>query len=422
MEKHFIQNFEYPKNKFYSSIEVDNPFSTTDNVQIWKLINNLDQLLIALTEGSTIGSHKKFMSLGKNFINELHDILNERSRNDPELNQTLLIIFSETIKLTERYINNVTLNKDFKSRHSASPSPTNFQQQVSLLKEQGYLEFEFEQSPEFIAWSNNQLAAARKQYENESDWRGANSYESSSNEFKLIENFIRKNEIVEIISEYKQMNMCVYYAAWDYAHNRQKWFRNNHEYNYLNPTNYYHFDSNEDISKMLIYLTDVTENDGPFRFVKGSNKMPRLIFLTLIHYAIDSIISPKYGKKENLYGRGLFLYRKDLLMKFPISFMGTTHFGDDIIEDSSLSKYLLDNTVTFKKKRGTAILFDGFRGIHAGGNATKGERLAVQVAFMRKKSFPPPPSFTHRLMNEYKKISNIGKSKIKKILKKITNY
>ncbi len=89
-------------------------------------------------------------------------------------------------------------------------------------------------------------------------------------------------------------------------------------------------------------------------------------------------------KKENLYGRGLFLYRKDLLMKFPVSFMGTTHFGDDLAENSDLSRYLLANTIVFTKPKGTVVLFDGFRGIHAGGNADTGERLAVQVAFIQK--------------------------------------
>ena len=72
-------------------------------------------------------------------------------------------------------------------------------------------------------------------------------------------------------------------------------------------------------------------------------------------------------------------------MKFPKAFRGTTHFGDDLIEGSALSDYLLDRTITFTEKQGTAVLFDGFLGIHAGNNANQGERLAIQS---RNKSLP----------------------------------
>ncbi|MGZ3921902.1 MAG: hypothetical protein ACXVC7_16500, partial [Bacteroidia bacterium] len=106
-----------------------------------------------------------------------------------------------------------------------------------------------------------------------------------------------------------------------------------------------------------------------------------------------------------LYGRGLFLYRKDLLMKFPKKFMGSTHFGDDIEANTALSKYLIDNTVTFYNNKGAAILFDGYTGIHAGSNAHTGERLAVQIAFMKSKE-TPTSGYYSRIKQKAKSVIN----------------
>lgn len=82
--------------------------------------------------------------------------------------------------------------------------------------------------------------------------------------------------------------------------------------------------------------------------------------------------------------------------------MGTTHFGDDLAENSPLSNHLLNNTVTFIRPKGTAVLFDGFNGIHAGGNADKGERLAVQIAFRRKRSMNAELTLTGKIKRKIK--------------------
>lgn len=387
MEKHFIQNIDYVNNQYFIKGNILNSnFSKSDNIKLLELINRIDTIASFLINSSSQNYDKKFNEYAGECIDQIFRLLAERSKGDLELKETLLSIHSEAIKLVKKHIRIFSENNDYDTEKVLNSLGSKSKDYIDSLNEQGYLEFSFDLTPEFLSWSHQQLDKARKTYENESDWRGGNSYDINSEEYKYIEKFIRDNNITEIISEYKKMDMQLYYAAWDYSHNRQKWFRNNHEYNYLSPTNYYHFDADPDVAKMLIYLSDVGEGDGPFKFVKGSNTMPRSIYLTYIFYAIDTLVSPKFKKSDNLYGRGLFLYRKDFLLKFPECFMGSTHFGDDVIDGSDLSHYLLNNTTTFTRKKGSAVLFDGFSGIHAGGNAFTGERLAIQVAFKRKKS------------------------------------
>ena len=86
------------------------------------------------------------------------------------------------------------------------------------------------------------------------------------------------------------------------------------------------------------------------------------------------------------FSQNLFRNGRSLLMQFPTCFIGSTHFGDHLVEESELSRYLLDNTVVFTRPAGSCIVFDGFLGVHAGGNPLSGERLAVQIGFARRRS------------------------------------
>jgi hypothetical protein len=409
MEKHFIQNLKYEKNSYYNSLNIINNFSVSDNIEILNLINSIDAVISFLIQPNLTYSKNKFQSLAGTYLSEFKNLLSERSKNDHELLENLMLIFETTVASVEKYIENMSNNLDYKKTNLINKTNSSLIEKISTIKENGYLEFEFEQSTDFLSWSEEQLNEARLKYSNESDWRGANSYDLNSKEFKFIQEFIYDQKILEIISAYKNMNMEIVYAAWDYSHNRQKWFRNNHEYDHLSPTNYFHYDADVDVAKMLIYLTDVNDGDGPFKFVKSSNTMPRSTFINYIYSAIDTKISPKFANKENLYGRGLFLYRKDLLMKMPYCIIGSTHFGDDLIEGSELSSYLLNHTVVFKRKKGTVVLFDGYKGIHAGGNAHTGERLAIQVAFRRSKSTKTPVS---NMQSVKHLVKNILKNKL----------
>ena len=76
-------------------------------------------------------------------------------------------------------------------------------------------------------------------------------------------------------------------------------------------------------------------------------------------------------------------------MALPAALRGTTHFGDDILDTSTLSSLLLNDEVVFAGPAGTFLVFDGATGIHRGGQVTRGERWAVQIA-MRAVRNPKP--------------------------------
>ena len=78
------------------------------------------------------------------------------------------------------------------------------------------------------------------------------------------------------------------------------------------------------------------------------------------------------------------------MLLLPPLLRGTTHFGDDILDDTDLSRKLLSQEVVFKGPTGTCVLFDGSRGIHRGSLVTTGGRWAVQIGLrvQRETSLP----------------------------------
>jgi len=201
--------------------------------------------------------------------------------------------------------------------------------------------------------------------------------------FKLIQEFIDENRIFEMVSDYMDSKLELAWAFPSYSHHRQKWFRIQDQEK-ISPTNYYHIDKDRNMIKILIYLTDVNDQDGPFKYVKGGNLWKKSICTFALHYGIDFKVNKLLIGEESDFKNNIFTTRADILSEFPDAFIGSTHFGDFLQRDSDTTKLLLDESVVFTRKRGTLIIFDGGMGVHSGGNAYGGERLAIQIGYRKK--------------------------------------
>lgn len=209
---------------------------------------------------------------------------------------------------------------------------------------------------------------------------------SDSKIFKLIQEFINENRIFEMVSDYMGSKLELAWAFPNYSHHRQQWFRINGQES-ISPSNYYHLDKDRNMIKILIYLTDVNDQDGPFKYVKSSNLWNKSVCTFALHYGIDFKINKLLlgeESKELRFNNNIFTKRVGILSDFPDAFIGSTHFGDYLKRDSDTAKVLLNESVVFTRKRGALIVFDGGMGVHAGGNAYGGERLAIQIGYRRK--------------------------------------
>jgi len=206
----------------------------------------------------------------------------------------------------------------------------------------------------------------------------------------LIRGALQRSGVLDLAGAYLGCRMEFLYAALDYAHERQSWYKGCYADVGMDTsaTAYMHLDADYDIVKALLYLTDVAPENGAFRFVRGSHRWARSPFLIALCKGFDAEQDAYFERAQNGldyeggYYRPRFhaaAHRREL-MCLPSCFRGSTHFGDDVIDGSPLSKRLLEEEAAFTGGGGTFVLFHGAAGIHRGSQVRRGERWAIQIA------------------------------------------
>jgi Phytanoyl-CoA dioxygenase (PhyH) len=204
-----------------------------------------------------------------------------------------------------------------------------------------------------------------------------------------IQRTIRANGILAIAAAYMGCEMEWMYAALDYSHERQNWYKGCYADAGLPSTDtvYMHLDADVKMVKAMLYLTDVSPLQGPFRYVRGSHRWARSLFVQAVQKGFDGEQTKLFPMEDDGldykggYYRPRFQsipHRQDVL-DLPRALRGTTHFGDDVLNGSAHSRLLLDHETSFVAPRGTMVLFDGSSGIHRGSQVVRGERWAVQI-------------------------------------------
>ncbi|HEY5411441.1 MAG TPA: phytanoyl-CoA dioxygenase family protein [Caulobacteraceae bacterium] len=116
--------------------------------------------------------------------------------------------------------------------------------------------------------------------------------------------------------------------------------------------------------KVLIFLNDVTADNGPFRYVEGSHRL-----------AGDfELMVRKVNDREEIHD--------SLFMALPAPFRMYTLFGDFIDPDGEPAQKLLARERAYCDGVNDLILFD-FNGVHRGGFVREGRRYMVQCHFER---------------------------------------
>ena len=185
-----------------------------------------------------------------------------------------------------------------------------------------------------------------------------------------------------------------------------KWWETNYSaYSRKPKTTYYHFDESISKPKSIVYLSDVTNDNGPVKYVeKFQNILNVSPLQNLVGRVIGNIGRHKDSKIYHLFNHKYhqtFGCKKfiDFFNILPSELKFSSHFGWDVIPESILETEIMNNEKTLTGKKGTALIFDGSELLHRGGMVEKSNRVVLQVIFEKKNHF----RFLERVINKLTK-------------------
>jgi hypothetical protein len=134
------------------------------------------------------------------------------------------------------------------------------------------------------------------------------------------------------------------------------------------PTNYMHIDSTTGVLKCLFYVSEVTEDTGPFSYVLGSNNFK----MSLLEYAARKANDTSRLDRCERETRSLF-------WALPSALQHKAEFGNDLLTTSPGADQLLTQEYQFTSRDGDMIFFDNNNGIHRGSLVKHGQRTILQI-------------------------------------------
>lgn len=221
------------------------------------------------------------------------------------------------------------------------------------------------------------------------------NFERYSDVGVILERFFERQGILKGLKGYVGSHVEFAGFSLEYSHDKQKWWRGLYADIGLPDakTAYMHYDHGSRDPKAIVALSDVSEETGPTGYVKGSHLADRSGFLHTMVKSLDHCFrSDPSLPYETTYYRNRFSkveYRREFLEQ-PAAFRACSHFGDDILDDTPLSRELLSKEVKVTRNVGNCIVFDGNYGIHRGAMVRNGERFVFQIVF---NIAPPLPLF-----------------------------
>lgn len=243
---------------------------------------------------------------------------------------------------------------------------------------------------------NKGISAYKNEIKRQSDedplGRKAMGLPRRSSHWGIIEKNMVQSGFIEGASAFYGSHLVVTGCGLEYSSDRQRWWQNCYEDIGL-PTSkcvYMHNDYDYDYVKSLVYLNRVeTIEGGPFCYIPESHKWQREKSLSF--YIKDLEIQLAAAARKKGVGKKAY-YRpamssvegRTLFIAFPKLFRQLSHFGDDVLDESELSRELLSKEMAVTSDKGNFCFFTGGSGIHRGGTVYKGDRWALQITLTKE--------------------------------------
>ncbi len=194
--------------------------------------------------------------------------------------------------------------------------------------------------------------------------------------------------VLDAVSAYTGRRTQVYGLALELSVPQSTWWRNAIDGLERPPhTLYAHLDETIACPKAIVYLTDVTERNGPTGSYPGAyealqlNPLQELVgrVIGVVGTRPDSLLKTHYAKQYHQSMNSENFRRH--FMRLPSALRFNSHLGWDVMPGSEAEMLLARSERKLTGPAGTFIAFDGARLLHRGGLMETGERVALQVIF-----------------------------------------
>lgn len=212
--------------------------------------------------------------------------------------------------------------------------------------------------------------------------------------------------VLDIVSAYTGRKTIVSGLSLELSIPQATWWKNSLSGLTRAPkTLYAHLDESISLPKSIVYLSDVSEANGPTSCYPdaytalGLSPLQEIIgrIVGNVGNNSGSLLKEYYGKQYHQSINSENFRRH--FMRLPEILRFNSHMGWDVLPDSDLERHLVSIERKMIGPAGTFIAFDGARLFHRGGLMEQGERIALQVIFS-----DPPPSLGKRIYNKFKRI------------------
>jgi hypothetical protein len=200
--------------------------------------------------------------------------------------------------------------------------------------------------------------------------------------------------VLDAVSAYTGRKIGVGGLALELSVPQANWWKNAITALDISPrTLYAHLDETISCPKAIVYLSDVTEKNGPTGCYPGAYEAMQLNPLQeIIGRVIGTVGNSADSSLNNYYNK---TYHQSVnsenfrrhFMRLPECLRFNSHMGWDVLPGSEWEAQLVGIESKMTGPAGTFIAFDGARLVHRGGLMQEGERLALQVVFSEDKTF-----------------------------------
>ena len=221
---------------------------------------------------------------------------------------------------------------------------------------------------------------------------------------KLIDQDFRSQGIFDSVSDYVGIKYTFTGCSLELSVAGSTWWKNSIQGVTPPKTMYAHLDESIYAPKAIVYLTHVTQKNGPTSSYPGiydslhNNALQDVIGRVIgeVGNNSDSILNEYYAKGYH-QSMGSLNFRKHFML-LPESLRFNSHFGWDLLGGTKLENLIADCEEFMLGAPGKLVVFDGSRLLHRGGLIEDGERLVLQVVFWAK------ASIRERIIRVFKKI------------------